>query len=175
VASYYYFGSSLPLLRPEGPLPCTSAAFLARAEEQLNRRDYSQLEAALSGDGSTHPFFSQWMTFNASLQAELAAQRSRRLGWGEQGISLDRDLSLSEAVSSIVAGDDPLQAELALLRLQWRWIDEMVGFSVFNLEAMLGYLLKLQLLERRGLFDQSEGNVEFERLFNDLQRDIAKR
>ena len=59
--------------------------------------------------------------------------------------------------------------------LTFKQLDEAAGLAAFSIEALLAFVLKLQLLERRSRFVQSAGNSEFERLFSHLQREIARR
>ena len=177
MASYYYWATTLPLLRLDAPLPFTVEAFLSASGEQLNKRDHALLVEAVEGGESSYPFTRTWQRFERALRSELASQRSRRKGWvGSAYPSPDgADLRIGNTVRQALAAEDPLKAELMLLELSFKQLDEQAGFAVFSIEALLAYVLKLQLLERKNRFVQSAGNSEFERLFSHLQREIARR
>ena len=49
MASYYYYASTLPLLRLDSPLPFSVEAFLSASAGQLSRRDHALLVAAVEG------------------------------------------------------------------------------------------------------------------------------
>ncbi|HOE83827.1 MAG TPA: DUF2764 family protein [Sphaerochaeta sp.] len=177
MASYYYYASTLPLLRLDSPLPFSVEAFLSASAGQLSRRDHALLVAAVEGRESAHPFIRKWQRFERLLRSELAAQRSRRKGYvGSPYPHRDEtDLRICDTVRQALATDDPLKAELMLLELSFKQLDEAAGLAAFSIEALLAFVLKLQLLERRSRFVQSAGNSEFERLFSHLQREIARR
>ena len=177
MASYYYYASTLPYLRLDGPLPFDVATFLAASSDQVSRRDHALLVAAVEGRESTHPFIRWWQRHQRLLKSELAAQRSRRRGLGAAVYPHhdETDLRICETVRHALAADDPLKGELMLLELSFNELDEQVGLAVFTIEALLAFVLKLQLMERQSRFVQSAGNSEFERLFSNLQREIAKR
>ncbi len=177
MASYYYYASTLPLLRLDAPLPFSVEAFLSASATQVSRRDHALLTAAARGEESTHPFIRKWRRFETLLCAELAAQRSRRKGYAGPAYPHrdETDLRICETVRQALAADDPLKAELMLLELSFKQLDEQAGLAAFSIEALLAFILKLQLLERRSRFVQSAGNSEFERLFSHLQREIARR
>jgi len=177
VASYYYYASTLPLLRLDGPLPFSVDTFLAASADQVSRRDHALLKTAVEGGESNHPFIRSWQRHQRLLRSELAAQRSRRKGYGGAAYPHrdETDLGICETVRQALAADDPLKGELLLLELSFKQLDEQVGLSAFSIEALLAFVLKLQLLERRSRFVRSAGNSEFERLFSHLQREIARR
>jgi hypothetical protein len=177
VASYYYFASTLPLLRPDGPLPYGVDDFLKRAAELVGAKDMKILNAAAQRQPQRNTFLNKWQEYQQMLRAELASQRSRRpLYKGEEVVRKEvAEYAIVEAVRAALECDDPLQAELMLLNLQWKILDELVGLQVFSIEALLAHLLKLQLLQRRSHFVQEKGNDEFSRIFTDLQGEIAKR
>ncbi len=176
VASYYYYASTLPLLRFDGTPPFSTATFMATAKGQVSGRDYHLLETALANRTSSHPFIRAWQHHRACLEGELASQRSKRKGYKSELYphSGDTEQLITETVRQALLLDDPLKAELLLLELSWKQLDEQVGLDVFNIEALLGFALKLQLLERKSRFDRVSGNSEFERMFTNLQIEIAK-
>ena len=79
---------------------------------------------------------------------------------------------IEEAVRMAMGAETPLQGELVLLQLLWKYVDDLSIGHVFDVEFLLAYHLKLQLLIRKELFSPMEGNAEFKRLFSNLQTNI---
>ncbi len=176
MAAYYYFASTLPMLFLDGPLPYTVQSFMELAERMVSTRDYALLEAALSEEETKNTFLKQWQHFQRMLRVELALQRSKEVDFSYDTSSLGEEVeaAICEAVYAAMRADNPLEAELHLLQLQWKALDEFVGWQTFSIEALCAHLLRLQLLERRTRFDSERGNTEFTRLFTDLQAEIAQ-
>jgi len=58
------------------------------------------------------------------------------------------------------------------MQLYWKYLDDLSGLHTFDIEALLAYAVKLQILERKGRFSLQDGNSEFKRLFSTLQSKI---
>ncbi len=175
MASYYYLVATLPLLRYEGSSPFDTVSFLEQCRSQVSDRDYQTIASALSGRHSSHPFLKKWQQFASMVKRELNDQRSKKLGLSVPKYRNDgeKEFRISEAVRQALSNENALDAELSLLSLKWNYLDEAVALHYFDVEALLAYAVKLQLLERKGLFTKEEGNVEFKRLFSNLQSEIA--
>ena len=174
MASYYYLVATLPMLRYEGVSPFDTASFLEQCNSHVSDRDYQTIKDALSGRPSSHPFLKKWQQYTSMVKKELNDQRSKKLGlsakYRNDG---EKEFRISEAVRQALSNDNALDAELSLLALTWNYIDEIVALHYFDVEALLAYAVKLQLLQRKGLFTKEEGNAEFKRLFSNLQSEIA--
>lgn len=176
MASYYYLVATLPMLKFDDAAPFGSAAFLEMCKGKVSPSDYETLSKALSGELSGHPFLKKWQSFTRMVKAELNDQRSRKLSRSDARYHNDgpREFRISEAVRLAVGTDNPLEGELALMHLSWKYLEELAVLHTFDLEGLLCYALKLQLLERKGLFTREDGNAEFKRLFSNLQSEIEK-
>jgi len=175
MASYYYLVATLPLLRYDGQSPFDSASFLEQCKSQVSTYDYLTIESALTGRSSSHPFLKKWQHFASMVKKELNDQRSKKLGLSTQKYHNDGDkeFRIGEAVRQVLSNENALEAELSLLALSWNYLDEISALHFFDVEALLTYAVKLQLLERKSLFTKEEGNAEFKRLFSNLQSEIA--
>jgi hypothetical protein len=164
------------MLRFDDAAPFGCAAFLELCKGKVSPSDYETLSKALDGERSGHPFLKKWQTFYQMTKAELNDQRSRKLSRQTARYRNDgpREHRITETVRVAVGSDNPLEGELALLQLFWKYLDELAVLHTFDLEGLLCYALKLQLLERKGLFDREDGNAEFKRLFSNLQTEIEK-
>ena len=83
-----------------------------------------------------------------------------------------RDETLFKEISAAVGGKNPLEAEKALLGLEFKKLDELIGTHYFDDHALFGYALKLKLLERKTMFDQKRGKEEMDRILDGLQKKI---
>ena len=175
MASYYYLVATLPLLRYDGQCPFDSASFLEQCKSQVSAHDYQTIVSALSGRNSSHPFLKKWQQFTSMVKKELNDQRSKKLGLSASKYRNDgeKEVRIGEAVRQALLNENALEAELSLLSLKWKYLDEIAALHYFDVEALLSYAVKLQLLERKSLFTKEEGNAEFKRLFSNLQSEIA--
>jgi len=175
MASYYYLVATLPLLRFEAQRPFDAAYFLKQCKSLVSDHDYQTITSALSGRPSSHPFLMKWQLFASMVKKELNDQRSKKLGLSALKYQNNggKKISIGEAVRQALSNENALDAELSLLALKWKYLDEIVGLHYSDVEALLVYALKLQLLERKSLFTKEEGHAEFKRLFSNLQSEIA--
>ncbi len=60
-------------------------------------------------------------------------------------------------VGSILKTGNPVKRELELDLLKWNYIDELNRFNYFTIEVILGYLLKLMIIERWRSLEKSSG------------------
>jgi hypothetical protein len=109
------------------------------------------------------------------VKRELNDQRSKKLGLSSPKYHNDgeKEGRIGEAVRQAISNENALDAELSLLSLKWKYLDEIAALHYFDVEALLSYAVKLQLLKRKSLFTKEEGNAEFKRLFSNLQSEIA--
>lgn len=170
MASYYFLLSSLPMLRAEGKPPLTYAEFLERCKSCVGAGRYALLES-LTPASDRGPLLADWSKFYAALEGELTDLRNGRLGRQPQRRG-GGDGALRREISAAIEGKDPLEAEKALLALQFKKLDELIGTHAFDDCALIGYALKLKLLERKNRFDQKKGRAEMDRILDGLQKQI---
>lgn len=175
MASYYYLTASLPMLRFEMTPPMTSAQFLDTCRQSLGTNDMELVETLVSGEfdtvGVSNNWLVQWRDFVGQVRDTLHGQRIANIESGHEGNKhpIARDYHIVEAVRTAMQADNPLEAELILMRLYWRKADELSQSHVFDVDTLLTYAIQLGILERKALFTPMEGNAEFKRLFSNLQ------
>lgn len=170
MASYYYLMSSLPMLRPEGELPLTYEEFLSLCRGNVSASRYGML-ASLDADSSEGPLVSDWASFYGKLKAELTYQRSVRLG-RDVPAPVIRDDAAVRAVNAAMNEKNPLAAEHLLLAMEFEQLDALVSRHYFDDAALVGYALKLKLLERKTVFRFQQGKAELDGIVADLQEQI---
>lgn len=149
---YYYLLAQLPGLyfgrEPELSLP----AFLAEARKWLSRKAMTMVHQTDLFDISDEPggckLLKRLKSFERSFRTELGAWRRARLDGGDLRTSFPPGL---------VREGNPLEIERRLLRFRWDRLEEEEQGHHFDLEAVLIYHLKLQILIRLAVFDTRRG------------------
>ncbi len=170
MASYYYLLSSLPMLKADGEMPFGYNDFLEMCRSAVSDAKYAVLKN-LTLSSKEGPLITEWTKFYTVLKQELTYQRNQRLGRQAQ-IPSQRDATVSKAAIAAVNSQNPLDAEKALIAFEFEKLDEIIGTHYFDDYALMGYALKLKLLERKNIFNQKNGKIELERIVNGLQQQI---
>lgn len=168
--AYYYLISSLPMLKSDGDMPFSYEQFLQTCRGALNDTTYMLLEN-LTLSSNEGPCVSEWSQFYTMFKEELTFQRNIRLG-NKVSPPSDRDESISKIISTAMNHKNPLIAEEMLLALQFEKLDALIGLHYFDEYALIGYALKLKLLERKTVFNKQEGKTEFSNIVGKLEQQI---
>lgn len=172
MASYYFLMSSLPMLNPDGEMPFPYNAFLEMCRNSVSDSLFSVLQD-LSVNSSKGAFLSKWSEFYAALADELTYQRNVRLGKAGASSS-GGDSDAIRIVTAVMNEKNPLRAEEMLLSLEFEKLDELTSQHYFDECSLLGYALKLKLLERKTVFEHDRGKAEFKRILDYLQEQILR-
>jgi hypothetical protein len=151
-------------------------------ENQLSHLYY---EYALD---NTTGFLNDWFAFDRDLRNVLAALSARKHHLGLEGnilglhdnaesirkhntrdFGLSGELSFLEKLLQIEEEDNLLDKEFALDKLRWQFIDEQNTFHYFTVDVLLGYMLKLYMLERWHPLGDGDGITVFTGLVNQLK------
>lgn len=156
---YYYLISSLPLLKFTEAPSITKEDFIAEAKKWLKYTDFIILFKVninnLFEDEKDVSLLKRWKEFERSLREELAFFRSARRNNIEYKVRKD--------LSDIIQEDNnPLEIERGLLLLRWDFLEEEEIGHFFDLDFLIIYYLKLQLLQRLFSFDKEKGKERFE-------------
>lgn len=121
-----------------------------------------------SGKG---PLIREWGCFYGNLMKALAKERTIRFGktFSE---NVEKNDFIDKTVDSVMNAENPLAAELILLKSQFDYLDGLVAMHSFDDYVLFGYAVKLRLLERQTAFDKEKGKEEFKRLFENIQTQI---
>jgi len=158
--AYYYVLATLPHLRMGDTAPVGSDAVRALCRDWLPAADLCALAAVLdeSDESDTSDRSDKldgpvaaWRAFDTALRNALVTARAARRGL-EAAPYLRAadplDAYTRALVQECVKLDDPLKAELALDQARWAFLDNLCAAHAFDFTVLLGYLLKLRLLER---------------------------
>jgi hypothetical protein len=128
------------------------------------RYDPRVILAAVQPTGSA--FIDLLMARERALILSLAYLRAARLKRPSPGEPPRGAPQAEAAAKAAFEIEDPLQADLYIDRDRWGALDNMVGTDYFGVNNIFAYLMKLQLLERRQLFDAEKGFAGYTKLYD---------
>lgn len=133
-------------------------------------------------------FIREWSQFDMNLRNVCAAYTARRMGMdiskvvvGDNFVSnslmrsaaadfgLKGELDYIDEVMAAVTNDQNLvEKEQKIDLLRWDHADEMVTFDYFNVNRILSYLVKVNIIHRWVTLDPKTGHEMFEKLIKSL-------
>jgi len=157
---YYYLISQLPVLYFDKESYMTTDYFLEEAEKWMSAGDYFLLSEIEINDVSLSKksprLWQNYQAFEYGLRSDLVLWRkARKAGQEHKPASFP---------TSIVKEGNPLEVEKKLLKLRWDFLDEMESEHHFDLDFLVSYFLKLQILRRLSLFDKEKGLEKFQKI-----------
>ncbi|MBN3040471.1 MAG: DUF2764 family protein [Candidatus Omnitrophica bacterium] len=160
MSNYYYFVSQLPMLVfAQKPL-INENDFLAEAGKWLNKKDLESLSLARldeffpkKGDSL---LLKKYRSFESSLRLSLAFIRNQEKG--------EADYEVLGKVKEACSKNNPLLIENELLAIRWNFLDQCLEDHFFDLEYVIVYYLKLQILSILLSFDKEKGIEVFDSL-----------
>lgn len=157
---YYYLVAQLPTLVFGREPEITVEEFLTEAAKWLSEKDYRVLSRVDIQETAPQPgdpgALRRFKAFEFALRNELTLWRRTRgteQEYRPTGFSL---AALREGT--------PLDVEMRLLRWRWDLVDEEEREHHFDLESLVLYLIKLQILRRASYFDPEAGMKVFQNL-----------
>lgn len=83
--------------------------------------------------------------------------------------SLSDEVIYAEKILQIVESDsNSSEKEKATDMIKWKFLDEFTFFKYFNIEKILAFIIKLNIVERWIKLDNETGEILFKKLINDL-------
>ena len=142
--------------------------------EQLSEGDYSLLaEADLTwrpGQQTAAALLASWWRFDRSLHNELVKLRASKRGEeAERYLQGETEMFAAQDLARIAfSQESPLQAEAMLNRARWSYLDELELGHYFDLEKLIIYYLRLQILERKNSFNREKGTANFQTIYQSV-------
>lgn len=133
-------------------------------EENLNQGFY---EAALKDDNR---FIREYFTFDLNLRNKKARFLNKAFGRPENQDTINigtGEFEEAAKVSETLAGENILGREKGLDAIVWEKISELTTFNYFDLDALLGIIAKMRLIERWRALDEETGSEMFQRLIEE--------
>lgn len=133
-------------------------------------------------------FLREWSEFDRTLRNVIAAATARSqgvpvetvtVGGGEVVEQLQRssaadfglrgELSYMDAVIAVVNDErNMLEKERKIDKIRWEMASELSTFDYFGIDAVLAYLVKVDMVARWSMLDRKYGREMFERLMAEL-------
>lgn len=189
--NYYYIVASLPVLSHEWkPGAETPQSIRQDILEQCSRKDRQLVMLLEDGfvDGNLTPdfyrtalahrnrFIREYFRFDLSVRNAKVRYLNRALGRDPEKdtVVLDEDATeemFDEASSldAILHGKDILERERGIDDLIWGKIDDLTTYDYFDIEAILGFLAKLHIVERWYTLDEQTGREMFRKLVDEVR------
>ncbi|MBU0693386.1 MAG: DUF2764 domain-containing protein [Candidatus Omnitrophica bacterium] len=155
---YYYFVAQLPALEFGQNTYITREYFLSQAQTWLGRRDFSLLlEADINNFsfGETKKALKEYREFEFNLRKGISLLRKPAGHAASEG--------KTDFLKQVVTQGSPLDIEKRLLEIRWKFIEEKEAGHYFDLEFLILYFLKLQILEVLFTFNKEKGTVVFDK------------
>lgn len=158
----------------EGASLSPSKLAVLSLEDQLAYHYYKEAQ------GQNNKFLSSWFRFNQNLRNVLSKSICQKLGWeAEQYIvgdgaveqkllsskardyDLEDDFPYIHSVESIASEQDISKRERMIDVLRWKWLEEQTEWTVFDVENVLTYYIRLGIIERWFRLKEDQGEIVF--------------
>jgi len=175
---YYYLVASFPLLFYETERIPSHQEFLDLCRQHITPRHYQLLSRASTSDlRPTTPrcrTLDLWREWETALRNELVMLRGKKKGveTEEYLIGSPGIITAQQIAREAFVQESPLQAEDTLNRARWSYLDDLEVGHYFDIEKILVYALRLQILERKALFDEEKGREMFEKIYAEVTSPI---
>lgn len=155
--------------------------------------DILLMEYAAHVQKKGNKFLRQWFKLEYDIAAIFAAitadaykldrekyimggsQLHRLLREGEwEEITYTSEGELYEAMRKIAEMQDLALREQSIDQYKWDRLDEVTFMDIFSINAMLAYLLKLQMLERWEKLDKVQGEEKFKTIVSSLNNEFKE-
>lgn len=177
---YYYAVSSLPFLSFNNTPEITVDEFSTICKSSLVEKDFNIVNSIslteLKGLDSSIGVINKWLSWEGTLRNELARLRAVSMSV-EPGPYLYEVESNSETpgiAKNAFKQDSPLIAEEELDKARWQFLDELEQGHYFDLEKLIVYSLRLQILERKGMFTTEKGNENFQKIYENIKEAVRE-
>ena len=174
------------------------------SREQLSEKDNARLDILLEGRdpekldssfyakalASKNRFLREYFLFDLQVRNEKVRHLNRALGRDAELDTVTPDLpedapigeepdyspeaELAETLRRIYSGTDILEKESAIDKLTWEKIDEITTFDDFDLDAVLAFVAKLQIILRWLKLDEETGRRLMRALTDEVRGSYAK-
>lgn len=189
--NYEYIVASLPVIEPGSRLGSSSAANAITNDirEQLSNKDNALVTMLLDGFdpeklnagfyraciGSGSRFLREYFLFDMFLRNTKVEYLNASLGRPEGKDVLlleeleDYEFEQKEEIVEILSGTDIIGREKGLDMAIWEHVEEVTTMDVFDMDAILGFIARLKIIDRWDKLDPETGAELFRRLIKEIR------
>lgn len=171
---YYYLVAALPYVTFDQENPVDIDGFLQFCRRMMKTHDYELVLHAQLDDFPSPPrqnqTLNQWQNWEKALRNELVKLRAGQIGIDpvEFLAPAQELLEVRDIAREAFNQDSPLQAEMILMKERWSFLESLELDHFFDVETILLYFLKLQIVARKGRFAEDEGKEKFEKIYRNI-------
>lgn len=186
--NYEYLIASLPDISAEwkGSEDTTPQALVDWLRDGCSSKDRKTIDFLLKGFESSsldadfytealshgNSFIREYFRYDLNMRNEKVAYLNRQLGRGaDEDIFMqdEREFDEKPQICSVLESGDILAREKGLDDLMWTKIENLTVFNYFDIEAILAFIAKLQIIMRWQKLDKETGKQMFERLVDEVR------
>ncbi|MBR0531755.1 MAG: DUF2764 family protein [Bacteroidales bacterium] len=188
MSNYEYIIASLPSISKDWKFGenQTLDSYIQWIKSQLSDKDIKTVDALLDGfkeenlnpgfyeaalkDGNR--FIREFFTFDLGMRNTKARFLNKVFNRpvNQDTINLETgEFEEAAKVEEILGGEDILARERGLDAIKWQKISELTTFDYFDLEALLGMIAKMRIIERWRALDEETGREMFLDLINETK------
>lgn len=189
--NYEYIVACLPVIEPGSRLGSSSAAkaIIDDIREQLSNKDNAFVTMLLDGFdpeklnagfyraclGSGNRFLREYFLFDLFLRNTKVEYLNASLGrpQGKDVLLLeeleDYEFEQKEEIVEILSGTDIIGREKGLDMAIWEHVEEVTAMDVFDMDAILGFIARLKIIDRWDKLDPETGAELFRRLIKEIR------
>lgn len=186
--NYEYIIASLPVLSKDWKASkgLDYEGILSQIRSQCSKKDNALIDILSEGYdesrlgkefydkalSSKDRFIREYFTFDLKLRDAKVRYLNRALGRDEgQDIFNDPECTPEERerLDNVFTADDILERERNIDNLMWEKIDSITLFDYFDIDAILGFIARLHIIERWLKLDEETGREMFRRLVEEVR------
>ena len=169
---YFFTVASLPHLFITLDSFPTVSEFLESCESHLSPSDMSVLKKAnilnYTELETGNSVLNQWNKWEYSLRIEIAKIRANKLNRSDEYENIESEINLSQSLKNLTTIDSPLDAEMEIIKLRWEFLDDLELMHYFDIEKIIIYYLRLQILERKKNMERKKGMEAYQKLYTKI-------
>ena len=160
MSKYYYLVASLPYLKIDTDSFYSINAFVSECKKWLGAEDLKNL---INTDIDKFDVreedlqvIKDWKEFDLNLRTEIAKAREER--------KHSAPVKIPSFLKDVFDQETPLLMEKSLAEIRWDFIQQQEAGFYFDINIIILYYMKLQILNRLNMFNTEKGKPIFEKL-----------
>ena len=187
MGQFYFLVASLPTVAYESRDAIDPDEFLEVARRHLADSEFDVLKSAsiavagevVSAGSSGHRVIDDWNRYERGLRNALVRVRAAgkhvdatlHLRIDDAGDDASDAPGVADTAREANTHETPLGGENALNHARWSFLDELETGHFFDLDRLIVYYLKLQILARRRHFNRNEGEERYHTITEGIMND----